>query len=213
MEDNEREYLEELRADSIITLSYFGEPNKSERERAACRAFLRCVGIMFQENELVAPSDEPTDVAFRRARFQVYELLENGRRRGDELRNRADLLNEAGSIDDTLVDFIKPVGMSGDNLVTNVCKGLEAKALKYGFRQCSTLDALVYVNLRGRFLLPVTSFGPSSNLQAQGWRSVSAVFPPYGIVLQANASASEMISSIAGKALAMCSNLDTLFNP
>lgn len=69
----ETEYLKNLRKHASDTRRvFFGNKAKpidmkSERERSVCRAFLRAIGVAFEEHELIAPSTEPADVAFRTA--------------------------------------------------------------------------------------------------------------------------------------------------
>lgn len=85
---SERDYLQKFQAHATDTLHYLRDKCKPERERAVCRAFLRCAGVAFAEREIVAPSSEPADVSFREARLQIRELVEPDRRPGDEWRLR-----------------------------------------------------------------------------------------------------------------------------
>ena len=75
---------------------------KSKRERMVCRAFLRCLGVQFQEDEILAPYTEPIDVAFRSAKFQIRELMEPERKRGDEVREFQQVVQNATSIEDVM---------------------------------------------------------------------------------------------------------------
>ena len=49
-----------------------------------CRAFLRCMGVGFSEDEIAVGAREPTDITFRGAEFQITEVLDEGRRRSLE---------------------------------------------------------------------------------------------------------------------------------
>jgi len=209
---SEREYLQNIQMDSADTLHYLSDKCKPERERAVVRAFLRCIGVTFAENEIVAPSSEPADVSFREARFQVREILEQGRRRGDEWKLKA----QSQSIDDVLVPLKRPTPISMEELTVIITQALDAKASRYGRSQCSRLDALVYVNLTWtRVLRPDTAPGNTAGLAAQAWRSVSLVFPPYGIVISATSDASGFLQQLPGSVLmawgAELSDFDKLF--
>ena len=76
--ETETEYLEKLRKHASDTRAFLKNEAKPERERSVCRAFLRTIGVKFNESELVAPTAEPADVAFRTARFQIREMLDPG---------------------------------------------------------------------------------------------------------------------------------------
>jgi hypothetical protein len=210
---SDQEYLEALRAHAADTLLYLSDRQKPERERAVCRAFLRCIGLSFYEHEIIAPAPEPTDVSFRDAQFQVREFLEKGRRRGDEWNAKQELWSNARSMDDVVVPWKPPAAMCMPDLMATVTVALEGKAYKYGTAQCRGLDALVYVNLTAtRFLHPVNAPSEVSRLQRQGWRSVSLLFPPYGIVACASANAPAFLRSITGQVLNAWSDPQDLFD-
>jgi hypothetical protein len=213
-EKRDRDHLDALRAHAADTRRYFTDALKPERERDVCRAFLRCVGIPFVEREIVAPAIEPVDVSFREARFQVREMIEAGRRRGDEWKEKQHRWNRARSLDDALTDWRpKPVKMSFTELMAALTSALETKARKYG-TQCRTLDALVYVNLTmTRVLDPTTAPGNTSALEAQGWRSVAMVFPPWGLVVISGFDSPGFLRSRVGRVLREWSDLDALWVP
>lgn len=205
----ERAYLQNIHADAADTLQYLTDKCKPERERAVVRAFLRCIGVTFVESEIVAPSSEPVDVSFHDARFQVREILQQGRRRGDEWKLKA----RAQSMNDAIVTWNPPTPMSAEDLTLEVTQALDEKAQKYGRSQCSRLDALVYVNLTlTNVLRPDTALGNTAGLAAQAWRSVSLVFPPYGIVLSATCDAPGFLQQLIGRVRMEWSNVNELFD-
>lgn len=206
---SEQEYLQNIQTDAADTLHYLSDKCKPERERAVVRAFLRCIGVTFAESEIVAPSSEPADVSFREARFQVREILQQGRRRSDEWKLKA----RSQSMDDAIMTWKPPTPMSAEELTLAITQALDTKAQKYGRIQCSRLDALVYVNLTWtRVLRPDTGLGNTAGLTAQAWRSVSLVFPPYGVVLSATSDASSFLQQMLGRVLMEWSDVDELFD-
>lgn len=82
MKSDEAVYLKQLRAHIAETRSFFGPKMKPHRERSVCRAFLRCLGVAFNEPEIIASATEPVDIEFRTAKFQIRELLDPDVREG-----------------------------------------------------------------------------------------------------------------------------------
>jgi hypothetical protein len=100
MDRDEAEYLRKLQEHVAETRRLFSNTMKPERERMVCRAFLRCVGIKFCDQEIIASDTEPVDVVFRSAKFQIRELLGSDRKRGDELKELQEKVQNATSIED-----------------------------------------------------------------------------------------------------------------
>jgi hypothetical protein len=80
-------YLGGLRKHAAETRALLSNSNKPERERRVVRAYLRCLGIPFTDEEIVASPNEPIDVRFRFARFQIRDIVGN-RLRGKEWAER-----------------------------------------------------------------------------------------------------------------------------
>src|ERR1700730_13169412 len=60
----ERKYLDVLVRVTHEARQLFTNPQKRERERMVCRAFLRCIGVDFSELDLCVGPKEPIDIAF-----------------------------------------------------------------------------------------------------------------------------------------------------
>ena len=76
---NDDTYLASLRTHAVETRILLSNPMKPERERMVVRAFLRCLGISFTEDEIVSGNDEPVDVLLvmpdsRNGRFSSAQL-------------------------------------------------------------------------------------------------------------------------------------------
>lgn len=206
----ETEYLEKLRKHASDTRAFLSNEMKPERERSVCRAFLRAIGVPFDEQELVAPTDEPADVVFRTARFQIREILEPNRRRGDDWKRKEQKYSEADSFDDVMESYSPPRSITLVELVPNVVDALSEKAQKYG-TGCKDIDVLVYVNLGNRFLTAGSDVPNLDALQLQGWRSVSILFPPYGVILFAAATAPDVLTALEPGQYMGRQDLDSLF--
>ena len=59
------------------SLAFFSNPEKLNREKWVVRRLLQALRVCFKEEEMTE-AQEPVDVAFRDAGFQVKELLDEG---------------------------------------------------------------------------------------------------------------------------------------
>ncbi|MBN8913083.1 MAG: DUF1780 domain-containing protein [Rhizobiales bacterium] len=201
MNDRDREYLDGLRRHAAMARKLWSNDQKPVRERMIVRAFLRCIGLPFAEDELRSCERDPPDALFRDARFEVMEDL-GGRKRGDEWREREKKWAKAKSIEDVMEPYVpsNPVAMMEGWRKTATALG--KKAAKYGAATCSQLDALLHLDLAGSHLWPpedVLHSEIAAELTRQGWRSVSMLFPPYGAVLQAGTGAPDFLKEAAGE--------------
>ena len=157
-----------------------------ERNRAVIRAFLRTLGVVYTDAEVVAPVEAPIDVQFREAQFHLRELR-------DHLRGRDWQEQHTG------VDQEGTCAGGGDLhglkearecavILPHVTAALAAHAAWYGAR-CIGLDALVLVDRCQCVLAPPALVPGVASLPRQGWRSVSVWWPPYGLVLYATSGA------------------------
>ena len=208
MDNWETKYLEEVRMHSKKALQYFSNIQKSQREIDVCRAFLRCAGIKYSNHEIVVSNEEPVDINFRAAQFQIREVMEDNRRRGDELRE----ILKAKLVESLMKKYNSPNPISLSELVEIIARSLISKANRYGTDQCGNLDALIYVNLRYRFLEITSAFPDLSVLKIQNWRSVSLLFPPYSIVLYVNPNAPDFLKAMGGIVLHNWKEPDGLFD-
>ncbi len=195
------EYRKELIEYDRETIRFLSNPKKSERERCVCAAFLRCLGVDFSVAELVSvpESQNPPDVAFREACFEVCDVLDSGRRPHDEARARVEHLEQAETIEDVLVPVGSRVPLAFVEVFNHVTEALVRKAARYGIDVCANLDALVYVRLQNMFLDGSSSLPSCAALTKQGWRSVSFVMPPYSHVIHAGAGAPAFLGAFVGQ--------------
>ena len=145
-------------------------------------------------------SEEPVDVAFRAARFQIRDLI-GGRKRNKELAERKRRYREAKKISDVATPFAASTAIPFDRAAGMVTEALTEKSRRYGQRLCGMLDAVAYIDLGGSHLYPVEASGASdalAELRRQNWRSVSMLSLPYGVVLTANASAPDFLGDRLG---------------
>jgi hypothetical protein len=183
----EKEYLKALVVGAKETVDLYSNKNRSNREKMIARAFLRCAGVKFSESELSVGPEEPVDISFRSARFQIKQLL-GQRKPGAVARERLQRYQAAKSIGDVMDPWKSSEPQSFLELSREVTKSLSGYATKYGIKGAANLDALVHVALSDRHLYPPHfKLDPvtADALQRQGWRSVSIVAIPYSSVLVA----------------------------
>ncbi len=200
MSRNDDSYLEALRADVADARSLMSNPRKPERERMIVRALLRCLGVAFEDAEIDAGLEEPVDVAFRAARFQIRDLI-GDRKRNKQLAEREKRYQEAKTISDVAAPFAASTAIPFDRAAEMVAEAFTEKSRRYGPQLCGTLDAIACVDLGGSHLYPAEAGGAShalAELRRQGWRSVSMLSLPYSVVLTANASAPNFLRDRLG---------------
>ena len=175
--------------------AFFGNKNKRERERWAAIQLLRALNIDFEEHEVNA-AEEPADVKFRDARFQVKEIVDENRRRGDEI--RASLRQVAGAqTQSDLLEHFDPQEISFSEITTMCFEHAKAIESNYGNREVGSIDLLVYFNwinhfVTGPFVMPT---GPTA------FRSLSIVSNSCCGVAYASEKAPTMLRSRVGEAL------------
>lgn len=79
-----------------------------------------------------------------------------------------------------------------------VTKFIEDYAKNYGDKLCSTLDLIVYFNLKGYYLDDKDIFADISGIKKQGWRSVSIVSNSNAIVFFASENAPDFLRNAVG---------------
>jgi hypothetical protein len=181
------DFLNDLRTGLQESIKYFNVENKSEREIWICKEFLRNFGTHFRQYEVVASSDEPPDVIFRSAKFEIKEILDPGRKRHKEYKLDFEKALAAKSADELLKDF-SPKDISIQEVLDKVNKLLNKTNLHYPQALRRSLDLLVYVNLL-EHRLGSGDMSCADDLPAHGWRSISILFGWHSIVFDAKIDA------------------------
>jgi hypothetical protein len=181
---------------------------KPQQDRAVVRALLRVLGVAFTESEIIAPVEAPIDVRFRQALFHLRELDDHPR-------------GSAGQVQDTRVpqtsmrayrgDLCMPAeGTERTVSIAHVTAALAEHAAWYGAR-CVGLDVVVAVTgNHGVLALPARA-PELGALALQGWRSVSVLCPPYGMVLYTTSGAPAFLRLVTGRLLRQWNNSESLF--
>ena len=181
---------------------------KLQRDRAVVRALLRVLGVAFADAEVIAPVEAPIDVRFRQAQFHLRELGDH--LRGHDSQEQDPRLPQVRARMDGGDRLNPAVGMDLTVGVSHVTAALAQHAAWYGAR-CVGLDVVFAVNGDHDVLAPPAPAPEIGALALQGWRSVSMVCPPYGIVLYAASGAPDFLRTVTGRLLRQWDNIETLF--
>jgi hypothetical protein len=180
---------------------------KPERDRAVIRAFLRALGVVCPDAELVAPVEAPVDVRFREGHFHLRELRDHQRGRDGYEQDTGVHQRRA------CADGGDPHGLTEGRayavILPHVTAALAAHAAWYGAR-CTGLDALVFVDECPCVLAPPTLAPGVAALPRQGWRSVSVWWPPDGLVLYTASGAPAFLRVGTGNLFRHGEHMDTL---
>jgi hypothetical protein len=192
------EFLEPRRKDLEESVKYFGSDNKPQREMWVVSEFLGNLGISISNGDLTPVSDDPPDVLFGNAGFEVKEIMDTGRRRHTEYKkalakvrkatNAQELLEHYTPRDATLTEIYKLVRSEAEN-----------RAKHYDPKVCASLDLLFYVNLQDVMGLADVPYPDVTALRALPWRSVSFVIGWRSCVLVARVGAPEFLNSAVGQ--------------
>lgn len=161
------------------SVAFFSSANKGAIERWACTEFLMNIGLDFQPDEVVLQVDDPPDVTFRGACFEVKEILDPGRRRHDEYKAalskaraatnlaglRAALFKGVTLEDITPLEIGNLISVESANLVSKKYVGPEFRA---------SLNLLFYVNLTG-YTLKTGPMPEPVEFSTFGFRSISVL--------------------------------------
>ena len=169
---------------------------KSQQDRAVVRALLRVLGVTFTDAEIIAPVIAPVDVRFRQAQFHLRELGDHpwgwAWPAQDTRVPQTQTHANRGNLRTTAGERARAVS------IAHVTAALAEHAAWYGAR-CIGLDVVVTVEGDQAVLTPPAQVREIDALAQQGWRSVSVVCPPYGMVLSATSGAPAFLRMVTGR--------------
>ena len=188
--------LPQWKRDAISSLEksieFFSSKNKFEREKINVRSLLDSIGITYEESELLE-TEEPVDVSFRDARFQVKEVMHHGRTRHQEIRDALEVAKNASCLEDLLEPYT-PRELEVREIVSRAIARSEELERKYGPNEKAELDLLCYCNfndvyeVKSLFELPEHSH----------FRSLAVVSNRYRLVIYAAESAPAFLVNSMG---------------
>lgn len=178
------------------SLAYFSNANKEEREKWVVEGFLTNCGISFDRDDIIPSPDQPPDILFCDANFEVKEILDENRQRHREYKNALQKAENAESLIE-LLELHDPKDLSLREILRIVNDRLSDIA--YAPEVQRSLDMLFYVDL-------LDYYGLQDDLEYQledhdsltNFRSVSILYHDYSLVFVTSDSAPEFLRSIQG---------------
>ncbi|MBB2495425.1 DUF1780 domain-containing protein [Aquipseudomonas ullengensis] len=198
---DDSDYLRLLTRQAEQANDFLSNARKWERERWVCQRLLLGLNVPFRQEEFSGSAQEPPDVQFREANFEVFFVLDEGRRLNDEWRAELERRRGALSLSQLLRRERRPRRMPASELQARLATTLRKKAHNYRERgiDLSELDLLAFVSLKRDLPDFNTPFPPPGEYLRQGWRSLSLVGPTYSRVLFAHADAPDFLRNNLGR--------------
>ncbi|UTW06709.1 DUF1780 domain-containing protein [Pseudomonas benzenivorans] len=198
---DDSDYLRLLTHQAEQANAFLSNARKWERERWVCQRLLQALNIDHRLEEFSAGEQEPPDVLFREASFEVFFVLDEGRRLNDEWRAELERRRSAFSLKQLVRREAKPRRIPAAELQARLGPTLRKKAHNYSERglDLSELDLLAYVNLKRAIPDFNSHFPPPTEYLRQGWRSLSLVGPTFARVLFAHPDAPDFLRGNLGR--------------
>lgn len=83
---DDSDYLRLLTHQAEQANAFLSNAKKWERERWVCQRLLQALNVRHHSDDFTPSGQEPPDVLFRDANFEVFFVLDEGRRLNDEWR-------------------------------------------------------------------------------------------------------------------------------
>ncbi|WP_454254514.1 DUF1780 domain-containing protein [Pseudomonas sp. Marseille-Q8238] len=199
---DDSDYLRLLTRQAEQANAFLSNARKWERERWVCQRLLSSLNVPYREEEF-STAQEPPDVQFRDANFEVFFVLDQGRRLNDEWRAELERRRSALSLSQLLRREPRQRHISTAELQARLAPTLRKKAHNYQERGIDPgeLDLLAYINFKREIPDFNTHFPPPSEYLRQGWRSLALVGPTYARVLFAHADAPSFLRHNLGRSI------------
>jgi hypothetical protein len=194
----DEEFIQQRIKDLEESVRSFSPDRKQENERWVANAFIENLRIDFSPEEILSPDDDPPDVVFRDARFEVKEIMNEGRERHKEYKEELERIRTITDPKD-LLKFFRPKTMTIQEVYQQCLHRVQLFSKKYEPRTQSKLDLLFYVNLVDVMELKEKPFPNVEELSTSGWRSISFVQGQRSCCFYADASAPQFLKDAAGR--------------
>jgi hypothetical protein len=200
---DDSDYLRLLTHQAEQANEFLSNARKWERERWVCQRLLQALNVSHRLEEFSAAEQEPPDVVFRDASFEVFFVLDEGRRLTDEWRAELERRRSAFSLSQLVKREAKPRRIGATELQARLAPTLRKKAHNYSERglDLGELDMLAFVSLKRAVPDFNSHFPPPTEFLRQGWRSLSLVGPTFARVLFAHPDAPDFLRSNLGRSV------------
>ncbi len=200
---DDSDYLRLLTHQAEQANAFLSNARKWERERWVCQRLLQALNVSHRLDEFSAAQQDPPDVLFRDACFEVFFVLDEGRRLNDEWRAELERRRSAVSLSQLVRREARPRRIGAAELQQRLSPTLRKKAHNYGERgmDLGELDLLAFVSLKRATPDFNSHFPPPTEFLRQGWRSLSLVGPTFARVLFAHPDAPDFLRNNLGRSV------------
>ncbi|MCI8209089.1 hypothetical protein AUC61_06015 [Pseudomonas sp. S25] len=200
---DDSDYLRLLTIQAEQANAFLSNARKWERERWVCERLLQGLNIPHRHEDFTAAGQEPPDVLFRDACFEVFFVLDEGRRLNDEWREELARRRGAFSLSQLVRREAKPKRIPANELLQRLAPTLRKKAHNYNERgiDLGELDIIAFASLKREVLDLNSHFPPPTEYLRQGWRSLSLVGPTFARVLYAHPGAPDFLRTNLGRSV------------
>ncbi|MBD8616385.1 DUF1780 domain-containing protein [Pseudomonas putida] len=200
---DDSDYLRLLTSQAEQANAFLSNARKWERERWVCERLLQGLNITYRDDEFTAAGQEPPDVLFREASFEVFFVLDEGRRLNDEWREELQRRRSAFSLSQLVRREARPKRIRASELLQRLAPTLRKKAHNYRERglDLGELDIIAFASLKRETLDLNSHFPPPTEFLRQGWRSLSLVGPTFARVLFAHPDAPDFLRNNLGRSI------------
>ncbi len=200
---DDSDYLRLLTHQAEQANAFLSNARKWERERWVCQRLLQALNIDHRLEEFTVADQEPPDVLFREACFEVFFVLDQGRRLNDEWRAELERRRSAFSLSQLVRREARPRRIPTADLQARLAPTLRKKAHNYSERglDLGELDLVAFVNLKRAVPDFNSHFPPPTEFLRQGWRSLSLVGPTFARVLFAHPDAPGFLRGNLGRSV------------
>ncbi|KQB54805.1 hypothetical protein AQS70_06435 [Pseudomonas endophytica] len=200
---DDSDYLRLLTIQAEQANAFLSNARKWERERWVCQRLLQGLNIPYHTEDFTQASQEPPDVLFGEARFEVFFVLDEGRRLNDEWREELQRRRSAYSLSQLVRREARPKRIPASKLLQRLGPTLHKKAKNYQERDIDLgqLDIVAFSSLKREVLDLNSHFPPPTEYLRQGWRSLSLVGPTFARVLFAQPDAPDFLRNNLGRSI------------
>ncbi|MCU1727629.1 DUF1780 domain-containing protein [Pseudomonas sp. 7P_10.2_Bac1] len=200
---DDSDYLRLLTSQAEQANAFLSNARKWERERWVCQRLLQGLNIPYHSEDFTQANQEPPDVLFGEARFEVFFVLDEGRRLNDEWREELQRRRSAYSLSQLVRREARPKRIPANKLLQRLGPTLRKKAKNYQERDIDLgqLDIVAFSSLKREVLDLNSHFPPPTEYLRQGWRSLSLVGPTFARVLFAQPDAPDFLRNNLGRSI------------
>ena len=195
---DDKEFIEKYKQDLLEAIAFYSNESKAKRELWVAREFLTNLQIEVSEKRLIPVSDDPPDIQFQVANFEIKEIMDENRQRHKEYKDallKCDLVKNSSEI----LESYTPKELTFQDIIDITIYELSKYQQIYSPDIKQNLDMLFYFNLIDFHLTDDRTCRIPKDISKYGWRSVSVIRNNLSCVLYASSSAPDFLKPFTGK--------------